>query len=690
MTQKQATVVMTAAVAIVAALVFIPAITGPWIFDDHVLIPGNQYAHSLSWWPRYWLTDFWNVSEEFVRTARVVYWRPLISTIYAVEWQVGAGSPLLYHLTNLLLFAAVGALAFHTLRRWIGAPWPALFAALFFCVHPTKAESVAWISGRTDIVCMLAVLIAITGVARRLCGERGGVLLEALGTFVAYTSKEQASVLPVFVAVEAWVVAGRPAIDLQMLWRAIRSALPQAGIAIAYLIVRRLTLPLQATNVAGKIRAGDHIQAVFESIGRFITLTVAPHDLSIQQGLVRLGNGGPVHSTGYVVLGVISLLALVAIAIVARKRYPFVTVGIIVFTLTLAPTSNIVYTQLETLISERFLFLPMFGISLIIGGLLASTNRRVAFAFVGVVILAAGARSTIRAADFRNEDSFWERERALHPTSPTPRQAEIEKARREKRYRDALLGILELTRTDVDYQDLNVAYQVAELLAQLTPDHDRTTLQAIDSFASDLLAAEKPEAKLAVPGVEFAIPMQTRVYKRYLPFTRLQLITLRATLRSRLGDDESAVALAKEALGECPRCVNPTTIGALVLARAGYYDDAAELLAGATAYVPQALLDVVAGMIEKARASHDVVERSTGVTQLQARAAELASLELWGRAYDVLAPYKEDIKNAPRFRAGFAELALRAGERDVAREMLAGQPDADALLAKWAATMGWK
>src|SRR6185436_6581678 len=120
------------------------------------------------------------------------------------------GTPAWFHIMNLVWHGVVGGLAFLVLRRWLGAHWPALVGALLFVVHPTKAESVAWISGRTDVICMIAVLLASQGIARRLRGERGGLLLEFAGTLLAYTTKEQAIVLPAFAAIEAWVASGRP------------------------------------------------------------------------------------------------------------------------------------------------------------------------------------------------------------------------------------------------------------------------------------------------------------------------------------------------------------------------------------------------------------------------------------------------------------------------------------------------
>ena len=77
---------------------------------------------------------------------------------------------------------------------------------------------------------------------------------------------------------------------------------------------------------------------------------------------------------------------------------------------------------------------------------------------------------------------------------------------------------------------------------------------------------------------------------------------------------------------------------------------------------------------------------------MHARATELATLQAWGRAYDVLSPYKEEIVKAPNFALGFAELAWRAGEFDVAREVLGGWMPASEIedtTMGWSRKMGW-
>jgi hypothetical protein len=189
--------------------------------------------------------------------------------------------------------------------------------------------------------------------------------------------------------------------------------------------------------------------------------------------------------------------------------------------------------------------------------------------------------------------------------------------------------------------------------------------------------------------LRYTIPTTSAMYKNELPRFKLRLIALRADLAGRLGEDARAVELAKQAIAECPRCTGIGAIAALAIARAGHYDDALAVLdhlgAGQNLSVRK--------MVDNARATGERALNAQGPAQLQLRASELSALELWGRAYDVLAPHKDQIKNAPKAVMGFAELAVRAGQPAVAREVLAGQvppAEIEQRIAEWSQKMGWQ
>jgi hypothetical protein len=269
----------------------------------------------------------------------------------------------------------------------------------------------------------------------------------------------------------------------------------------------------------------------------------------------------------------------------------------------------------------------------------------------------------------------------------------VKEALRLKQNQRALRLTLELTKSNVGFQDAGAAVQLAEILALIVPDHDAAGLRAIDAFLSDLLDPEVSTARIELRGVTFSIPTQSRSFLNKMRNYRLEAINARVDIHSRLGDDAGALAIAERELAACPRCISSVLMAALARARAGDYEGSLTVLDDAARYSPEELFSTIRKMVGNAREAHERgIAAPSAPARLQARASELAALELWGRAYDVLAPYKAEILRAPKAVVGFAELAFRAGEPSVAREVLStveSGPEVQAHLDTWTQKMGW-
>ncbi len=698
-------------VALVAAIAFAAALPGPWIYDDHALIETNPYVHDLGHAAR-WLThDFWDVGGEMLRFEnRMLYWRPLVTASFAVDWQLGGGTPLPFHATNTVLHALAAALAFVTLRRWIGQTAPAAIAALLFALHATKAESVAWISGRTDILCTLWILVASLGIARRLRGDRGGIALEAIATVLAYATKELAIVLPALAMIEAWVAAppeaqaadgilGRRALDRAMVRRALRAAAPQLVVACAYLGLRAALLPIRPAEATGvDLGLVDHVQLVLETLGRYVALTVAPSELSLQHGLVRWDHGHLAHSTTHVVIGAVAACALVVAIVWARRRRPWLAIGLGLYLVALAPASNLVFSQMGHKVWERMLYLPMLGVAFVVGAglvVIPDARRRLVSGVLVALIVVHGLHAALRSWEFTDEAELWERELRVRPDSIEARRFLYGAAARTKQWDAALAHLLAIQREQARgsrtrSMDLELAADVVSVVVRRIPDMDDSSLDLIDAFCASLLDRPDTAATLALPDVVFELPGYVGHDRVDLREARPRLLLARAELANRRGDDGRAVELAAQAAASCPGCATVRVRQAQVLARAGRYAEALAVVdalpstAGAAATTRK--------LIDRAADTRSRADQVTGPQQLQLRALELAGLELWGRAYEVLDPHREQIVAAPRAALGFAELAYRAGAKQVAREIASlhlAPDEVEPTLATWAAAMGW-
>ena len=352
------------------------------------------------------------------------------------------------------------------------------------------------------------------------------------------------------------------------------------------------------------------------------------------------------------------------------------------------------------MLSERFLYLPSLGIALVIAAVLARAGERwerplLAIACVGSVIL--GGLAAARAADFGDERAFWARELRLHPDSMDALGFTVREAFDNHQFAKALRLSArgqEVASRSFPHRGLEADFivQACESILRQTPDHDAPSLRAVDAFLAELADGSAPLARLAVRSVSIELPLRGAPVQRRLKVLRPRLLLLRADLASRQGDDALAFRIVEGARASCPGCAEVESMAAIVGARAGDYALANRSLAALAGHPGEVHAASVRAVVERAELLGKEAAAASGPSGLMLRAQQLTTLEAWGRAYDVLAPYKEEIKSAPGVALGFAELAWRAGETANAREVLAANvpPDqVERMTTAWSRAMGW-
>ncbi len=104
-------------------------------------------------------------------------WHPLTWISLMLDCNLYGLNPAGLHLTNVVLQAAVAVLLFLVLRAMTGGTgsasgtlWPSALVAALFAIHPLRAESVAWVTERKDVLSGLFFVLclgAYTSYARR-------------------------------------------------------------------------------------------------------------------------------------------------------------------------------------------------------------------------------------------------------------------------------------------------------------------------------------------------------------------------------------------------------------------------------------------------------------------------------------------------------------------------------------------
>jgi protein O-mannosyl-transferase len=118
-----------------------------------------------------------------------------------------------------------------------------------------------------------------------------------------------------------------------------------------------------------------------------------------------------------VLLSLAALAAGIWVAFRVRRRAPLVTFGLAWFLATLLPVLHI--RPFHEIAADHYLYLPSVGFCLLAGvgfdRLRARLGPRVAWAALGVVLLAFSVRTVIRNRDWRDDATFWKATLATAP-----------------------------------------------------------------------------------------------------------------------------------------------------------------------------------------------------------------------------------------------------------------------------------
>jgi hypothetical protein len=169
---RRLSLLIALACGLLGALLFLPAVGSGRLADDFVLLHTVRQVNGI----------LWPFSHNDLGQAAGSghFYRPLWVLWNAAVYQV-SHNPTLAHVLNLVLFAAICAEVVLLVRRVAGFR-SALIAGVLFAVFPSHGESVAWISGNTDLLVVavgLGAVLLVLSPSRSHLRELALVLLTA-------------------------------------------------------------------------------------------------------------------------------------------------------------------------------------------------------------------------------------------------------------------------------------------------------------------------------------------------------------------------------------------------------------------------------------------------------------------------------------------------------------------------------
>ncbi len=353
-------------IVVAATAPYLPSLNGDFALDDVSLIVQNPVAQDVGRIPEAFLTDYLHNC----LGADAVYYRPLVAASFAANWSISGPDPLVFRLTNLLLSIAVDLLVFTLALRLTGQLVAAGVAGVAFAVLPSHAESVAWISGRTDLLAMafgLGSFLAFVEGWRRPggFGWRMGAACGVLLTLALF-SKETALMLPVLMVVYVWVFgpsgsaphssSRRERLLTVLKWLAV--ILPPI---ILYIMMRRYVLGV-ALDSGMLFMLKERIARVGVVYCTYLRMLFVPLELRLVYDHYPFGmKPVPVEFVAWM-----APIALVLAAVWTRRRAPVLSFGLAWVFVAVLPVSDILPVH-GLLPVERFAYPASVGSSIILG-----------------------------------------------------------------------------------------------------------------------------------------------------------------------------------------------------------------------------------------------------------------------------------------------------------------------------------
>jgi protein O-mannosyl-transferase len=421
------------AVIVIALLAMFRAVGNDWSnYDDDLFLFRNPYYDppTLASLGYYWTHGFRGLWTPVTHSAWWIVAK--FSQIDAFEPGAIRLNPWTFHAFNVLLHCVASVLVYLLVRRVVRGTWAATAGAAVFAAHPVQVEAVAWACGTKDVLAVLFAFAAILFTTGR--GGRWRTMLAIAFAALAMLSKPSAVVLPVMVAVYAWISGtGIPACNSvvgEIGLRPIQTGMP-VPLSRWLIALAMCALAIPVAIIARQVQiAGDvpPVSLLARLVVAIDAITMHFYHLSVPVLAADYGltPGQLLTSPRRWWTWLIPLALAFA---VWRSRDRALIGGTALFVVALAPNLGLAPFQFQvySTVADRYAYPAMLGIAIVIARLLTlaagrfalgSAGRHVAAALGLLLVVGMCLRSFKQCATWADAGSLWSHTLSVNGSSP--------------------------------------------------------------------------------------------------------------------------------------------------------------------------------------------------------------------------------------------------------------------------------
>ena len=391
-------------ISLAVLLAYLPTFTGEFILDDNPLIKKNRHVKGTHCVYSHFAQEDGIIDREDAKGYHTGYYRPLITVSYWLDYKLWGMNPKGFRATNLVLHLLTCFFLFNLIQFLVNDRQAAFWATLLYAIHPVNTESVSWVAARNNIIVTVFVILSFYCYAKRW--EDGSPLHFIASVFffaLAVFSKEFGLlVLPCIFFYQRFLSRKKRDLSHEMM-----SYLPFVLIGVGYFLLRNIVTGSWLTPAeTGEL--WKRFYFVPYLVAWNLKVIFFPYHLHS-----FIVNYPPNYWSYKTLVGFVCITLLGLLTWKARKN-KCVTFSIFSFCVALLPILNIIPTSSVTLMSMRWLYLPMIFVSLAATQLIMRSvkkNRVLTVTVLSCVLVYCGTHSYIlNKYLWHDEDTFFRQE----------------------------------------------------------------------------------------------------------------------------------------------------------------------------------------------------------------------------------------------------------------------------------------
>ncbi|MGA2241807.1 MAG: tetratricopeptide repeat protein [Verrucomicrobiota bacterium] len=377
------------------------------------------------------------------------HWHPLTWLSHMLDCQLYGLHAGGHHLTNVLLHAATTVLLFLVLRRMMrlrseasspqvglrsnksigattpqvglgaakrvgaeaaqgGVPWSSAFVAAVFAIHPLRAESVAWVAERKDILSAFFFMLTLAAYVRYVRRPPSMIRYGAVVLFFALglLSKNMLVTMPfVLLLLDYWPLNRLSSFSLRVLLRLVAEKIPLFVLSVGSCVATALVS--EKMTAAHKLPFGLRMENAVVSYVIYLWQVI--HPLGLACVYPNPTNYLPVWQ----VAGAVGLLlGISGAAWVFRRTHPWLMFGWLWYLGMMVPVIGLVQIS-HYAHADRYTYLPQIGLYLAMVWAIKDWTvswryRRQGLGVAAVIVIAALMTCAWKQTSYwRNSESLW-------------------------------------------------------------------------------------------------------------------------------------------------------------------------------------------------------------------------------------------------------------------------------------------